>query len=1322
MITRQWFLTIALAWAQFLLASAQTSKTLTTADGLPNSTVTEVVQDRAGFIWIGTADGLGRYDGRTVKVFRHKPGDTTSLADNKVTQLVETAAGDFLIGLESGSFQLFDPVTERFTTLLDERFLAAGKAAVTQCRLSADGRHVWGLQPGVHLVHYDRLTKKLVMYPLLSLIGEINTMSDMVLTASGFLYGICSAGLLQLNTKTGQKRIINCPFTVRNTGFRSVDHDIVEGPNGQIVLFGYVNVALYDPVKDRFQLVPIPDPVAANPVYYSLNTLSDRHLYVGYTDRLYRLGADNRLTLTQRVSENGRPGRAHAVLLDRSGTLWRRAITGGLIRVDQHAMPFQFHATRKSILEDFIEADLGRSPPDSLLVWPTAWWPRFVRAPNQDGYLVDPGRVYRYRPGLKKLEEIRSLRRTDNRECCKLALKASTTGRLWLYSNDLGLIESNLDGEQVRFYPGSRLPLTGPYPGYDVTDIQPIGNAVWLGSRLGLGLFQYDLTKQRIIRVFRNEPGTTNSLPHNTIHRLTPDPFDPAKLWISMGGDGLCQLDTRTYTFRRLGEREGFPGGTVQSLEADANGFLWCSTTRGLVRLNPKTWAVRQFTVSDGLVETEFAIGSSAVLPDGRLMFGSSGGRTVFDPLAIRNDVYEPPLVLTSLKINNIVADANQVASVLPRPINALSELVLSYTQNFLTFEFAGLQYNKPENIVYRYRLSGVDANWVVAGKQNTANYTQLAPGRYVFEVNSSNTDGLWTRQIKRIVVLIKPPFWATWWAYAAYAVAVGGVVFGIVRLRISRIREQQNMQMKQREAEQLKAVDEVKTRFFSNITHEFRTPLSLILTPTEKLLQEAKHDAATRQTLASVHRNAGQLLGLINQLLDLSKLEAGHMAVSLARGNVAGFIEQLVDSFRPAADQKEVRLLAQVTLTEEEFAFDADKWLTIGTNLLANALKFTPAGGQIRIRLTDGSEQMLCLVVADTGIGIEAAKLPHIFNRFYQVDDTRTRAFEGTGIGLSLVSELVNVLGGTITVASKPGSGTTFTVLLPVANALAGSASFAMGPVATNRILPTYTGSRSDAFHAPGAANRPMVLVVEDNAELRHFLADELVGSYRVLTAADGQEGWQLAQTELPDVVISDVMMPGMDGYELTQRLKSNSMTSHVAVMLLTARTARESRMEALGQGADDYLTKPFHLDEVHQRLHNLISRQQTLRDYYHAQFIQPDANCRAEGMEDKFLRHLHEVVDAHLSDSTFGVEELAHELGVSRRTLNRKLSTIANQSANDVLRQQRLKRAASLLLAGGTIAETAYQVGYESPAHFSLIFKEFFQKTPTEFAHRST
>lgn len=523
------------------------------------------------------------------------------------------------------------------------------------------------------------------------------------------------------------------------------------------------------------------------------------------------------------------------------------------------------------------------------------------------------------------------------------------------------------------------------------------------------------------------------------------------------------------------------------------------------------------------------------------------------------------------------------------------------------------------------------------------------------------------------------------------------------------------------RESIRTKSVADLKARFFDNITHEFRTPLSLIIAPVDALLQDTRHDATTRRSLLTVRRNAHQLLLLINQLLDLAKLEADSLPIVEVRGDVVAFLAQVVDSFQAFAEQKGLILTFTANVLEQETLFDADKWQKILTNLLSNAIKFTAAGGQIAVRCVVGQSQVT-LTITDTGIGIAPDHLPHVFDRFYQVDTSLTRAYEGSGIGLALAYELTRRLGGQLSVTSVPGSGTTFTTGLPIRAALGNGAvsEHALVLVAPQPVEASFVPV---GIPPTDSAELPVVLLVEDNAELLTFMAESLAAHYRILTAVNGRDGLTVARQELPDIVVSDVMMPEMDGYQLTHQLKNDPLTDHLAVVLLTARTAVESRREGLVQGADDYLTKPFNLDELRLRLHNLIHRQQKLRDYYQRQFTNATVLSGEAGtptVQDAFLSKLNGIIDAHLDDSLFRTELLAEEVAMSLRTLTRKLSTLAGVTPSRFIRNYRLHRATELLRAGHSVSDTAYQVGFEHPANFATAFKEVFQQTPTEFIGR--
>ena len=519
------------------------------------------------------------------------------------------------------------------------------------------------------------------------------------------------------------------------------------------------------------------------------------------------------------------------------------------------------------------------------------------------------------------------------------------------------------------------------------------------------------------------------------------------------------------------------------------------------------------------------------------------------------------------------------------------------------------------------------------------------------------------------------------------------------------------------RETLELKAVDEMKTRFFTNITHELRTPLSLIVSPVDKLLEASDLPVPYQQQLVTVRRNARQLLRLINQLLDINKLEAQKMDLVNEVGDLPSFVGQIVDLFRPSTEIKQLTLTFQTDMPSGNYVFDAGKWEKILYNLLSNAIKFTETG-EISVGLTQ-LPTTAQLVVRDTGIGIPDDKLPHIFNRFYQVDNSRTRSYEGTGIGLALVHELTTRLGGTIRVSSPADTsngqqGTHFLVEIPVSQ----TGTFAESLVAPTLIIdiPTLAnGSTSPDLSL--SASTPLVLVVEDNPEMREFIVAELATTYRIRSAANGYEGWMIAKEDLPDVIISDLMMPRMDGYALIEHLRTDPATDHIPVILLTASIEQDSRLKGLEYGADEYVTKPFHVGELRLRLRNLLDRQQKLREQYQQQLAQPDAPAPLETIQNQFLRRIYQLIEDHLDDSSLSVEWLADQLAMSRKTLYSKVHTLTQLSPNELIRQYRLRKAIDLLRLGHNMSETAYMVGFESPSYFTKVFRDFYQKTPSEY-----
>ncbi len=1289
-----------------VLAQELPSRNLSLQQGLPEYYVSGIVQDKAGFIWVATRDGLARYDGRQFTVFRQQPFSPHSLANNVILSLQSVSDTTLLIHFENGRFQLFNPVTERFAELVTPKPLELSAETI----LSPKEDQLWGRLP-YQLVGFNRKTRLFQAFPFPQSARAFNysAQKSLLLDTQGHLFTATTGHLLEFVPRTNQVQDwphpdVGLPSETVETYY---DTHLLQRSNGEIIITAAQQLLLFNPKNHRFRSIPVPGAihVHAGLIYEA----ADKNIYFTCAMTVYRLTIDDRIEPIWTAPRIDYQNYFHALLVDRTGVLWIGTNGDGIYQVDLSALPIKTYPQRTSFVQDVLTRELGLSVPE----WAeTNRYDYELRWGGTAPYLslgIDTG--YELFRADRRTRSLRSLLRLPGTQQNPTShggngIRVLSDGTVWLYNHHWGLLKADTTGRLLER-------VAKPLPIDHVSAIQPMGNWVWIASEES-GLYAYDLKTQRIVQHLSYQPADSTSLLSNQVLGLVADPNHANLLWVGTQA-GLGRLNTRNLRFQNWTEKQGLPSTSIQTLLVDRRGDLWFSTVKGISRLNPRTGKMRHFGKSDGLLDIEYRQNHALTLPDGRLAFGGATGITVFDPQRLLEGAKPIPTALTELRIGNRLEEPSQSGSPLSLPLNAIQTLRLQPTQNFLSLEFAGLQYNKPTTLQYRYQLTGVDADWVYVGNQNVANYTQLAPGSYAFRVNAADALGNWSPFVKTIQIIIDPPWWRTWWAYVLYILLLVGLIRAYIQYRINQAQLQQ-------EAQHLKENAEWQTRFFTNITHEFRTPLTLIINPLEKLLDTPVLPTRTGllQQLGVMHRNAQRLLRLINQLLDIAKLEAGQLASVESQGNLPTFFAQLVDAFQSRAEKKGVQVAYESVGLTADYRFDAQKLESIGYNLLANAVKFTQPGGQIRVRLTEetmwGGPSRLQLQVADTGPGISPEQLPHIFDRFFQGHHTDVSTRQGTGIGLFLVAEFSKLLGGSVTVDSLPGQGTTFTVSLPLKKADSGTPALKTIAGPTNQ----YAQVAPVRLAVPATAS--LVLVVEDNDELREFIARELAGHYRVITAADGQEGWQLCLSELPELVISDVMMPKVDGFTLVERIKTTPLTAHIAVILLTAKTMTDSRIQGLTVGANDYLTKPFNVQELNLRISNLLRHQLQLRQRWQQQMSQvaKEQTIIAEvplPVDDPFLQKLYDVLDTQLANSAFGVDQLADELAVSPRTLLRKLDVLTGTNANELIRAFRLRKAASLLDQGCSVAEAAEKTGFEGQSYFAKLFKGQFGLSPSAY-----
>ena len=772
------------------------------------------------------------------------------------------------------------------------------------------------------------------------------------------------------------------------------------------------------------------------------------------------------------------------------------------------------------------------------------------------------------------------------------------------------------------------------------------------------------------------------------------------RFWVACT-NGLFLFDPKTReVIDHYAPVGGYPIGSVRQIKKDAKDNLWLATTAGLVYFDSKAKSFKFYNQSEGLPSDK--VKRLGLRKNGEIVVGTDAGIVIFHPDEVTSNKAPPRPTLTGLKLfNQEVATGSPT---LPIGIPYIKELILPHHQNLLSLSYSALSFANPSKNQYAYYLEGLESDWNYVGNQTFANYAGLQPGSYTFNLKASNNDGLWNEEPTQLKITILPPWWKTWWAYSLYALLILGSL-------VTYYRYQLNRKLEQAETRRLREMDEFKTRFYTNITHEFRTPLTVILGVSDQIglqYQKAKN---------LIKRNSLNVLQLVNQLLDLSKLESGMLRLNLQQGDIGKFIKYVAESFHSLAEIKHIDIHFRSEVLKLIMDFDPDKMMNILSNLLSNAIKFTPDTGHISIVLSKSTQQegeMMVLRVSDTGVGIAKDQLENIFDRFYQVDSSITRTSSGTGIGLALTRELVRLMGGEIRVKSTLYQGTEFTVELPITNE-----AEMMDRITPQEIVEAPLEKENEVIPpSNGHAGKPVALIVEDSIDVVYYLRTCLQNDYSLRIANNGQEGIEKALEASPDIIISDVMMPEKNGYQLTDTLKNDVKTSHIPIILLTAKATEEDKLEGLGVGADAYLTKPFNVEELKLRIRNLIRERKKLWQHYNQELNYQPQRLSVSSPDQKFLTQALEILEEYKSDSEFNSASLQQELGVSRTLLHVKLKALTGQSTTEFIRTYRLKYAANLLLQDfGNIAEVAYECGFNDQGYFAKSFRKHFGVAPSEY-----
>jgi len=1311
---------------------------ITTDDGLSQSTVNCILKDKKGFIWFGTALGLNRYDGYEFKIYKNIPNDSTSLSSNYISSLYEDRDSILWVGTIIGGINKFNRKKETFEVIKPRD----GDPVVSINSIYEDpaGNLYFGTNGG-GIIFLNKRTNKTEVFKA-EYFNEKNKAANIIkdfFVHKNELFIVTVSGIQKIDS-TGKFEKIG----LQNKKDLPVLTASFKDKSGAIWIASEMGLSKLNE-KDTKYTVDFPFKEFEDTPIYDLSEDVYQNLWVCTFGKGLAIINKERTKITFYKKDLLDPSSINtddlmSIYRDNTGIMWIGGYGGGVNKFDGSVNKFEtYHDYYSDNLTSLIEDKNG-------IVW-------FVNGSKG---------VTRWDPSTNKVKNF------NNKTFFQFSLVEDNYGNIWSVHPHAGLSKFSqekqkfvmqfefpngytlLNGQDGKIYAvssGKGLKAVDPLTNQieDITTSKNLrviyclfpglSNNIWMAGKKGI-VGELNLTTRKITEYGLEHEGKPLEA---RISSIIEDRI--GNLWVAPSGRGLFLVDKHSKKITKIyDENNGMPNNEVVALLEDKKGDIWISTNKGLAVLNPETGKIKTYTTKDGLIHNEFNPFVAFKNKYGKLYFGGMKGFNHFYPEDLEENKTIPPIVFTDFQIfNKSVAVENKIDSInyyLKLPISLTKKIELLHNQNVFSFEFAALNYSLPEKNKYAYKMEGFDKDWIYSGTKRIATYTNLNPGKYVFRVKGSNNDGVWNETGTSLQVVIHPPFYKTWFAYLIYFLLTTGTIYLIWKYFTHREKLQNELKLKGLESKKLQEIDQIKTRFYTNVSHEFRTPLTLILGPLETAtsLSDTIGEKEIKRNLDMVSRNAQRLLELINQLMDFSKLESGNITLQLEEGDIVRFLRTCTMSFSSLAVSKGIELHFLTTAEKLITSFDKDKLEKILNNLLSNALKFTREGGSVEVSV-DFNENELFLQVLDDGIGIPEEKIGEIFNRYYQVDNV-SKAYEGTGIGLALLKELVSFLHGKITVRSNEGKGSVFLLQFPIEiKELEKSYNNQMLTVKNCVVLQSENNgvigasvindepaseNHSPNFNHLKPKEKPIVLIVEDNHEIRDYIKSAFGKEYVILESENGRSGLTAAETNIPDLVISDIMMPEMDGQELCKLLKTNEKTSHIPVILLTAKASQECKLEGFETGADDYITKPFHLKELQVRVKNLIHQREKLRKRFTREITLQPSEIAITSVDENFLNRCMAIIEKHMSNPDFSVDAFGKEIGMSRSQLHRKLKALIDQSTSEFIRNIRLKRASELIKNKfGNTSEVSYEVGFNSVSYFIKCFKEVYGKTPSEMGN---
>jgi signal transduction histidine kinase/ligand-binding sensor domain-containing protein/DNA-binding response OmpR family regulator len=1312
-------------------------------DGLPNNQIQCIFQDRKGWVWLGTSQGLCRFDGYRFVSFIHNPEDSSSLSGSLVRVIFEDSRGNLLVGTENGGLNIFDREKERFLhPYKNHPEFKSKEVSVNTIEEDREGNLYIGTDR--NLLKIDKQGNLYLVSPLTGP-QTIRFSGSFIRVArfdnSGKLWLGTSDGIFLYHPDSNIIEEISVPII--NEQSREV-FEIFKDVDGQLWIGTYSNgLFIMDPLTKSARHISL-DPYFERTE--TVRTISKGILgdyWIGTRGGLYVYSKTRGVTGFFRHDNRDSRSLANNSVLDifqdARGETWI-GTRGGL----------NLLAKSKQVFRNFSALPNDNHYLNSSIIY--AFW---VDAKEMIWVGTEDGGINVYDPEKGTFNYLMAKDNNTNSisQNCIKAFLDDRKGNMWIGTFWGGLDVLNLKTGSINHY------LHSPDNPKSLSDNRVWAlcldddGGIWIGTSVGIDRFDPETRSfSHLTKLVQNsqvnwisidsdrniwigasdeiviyDPATEKIIRYSEHSRSFLEDSEK-RYWITTMDKGIARYSKSGGSIKYYSKNDGLSNNQALCILEDNDHYFWISTSNGLSKFDAKNEQFRNFTSKDGLRNDQFTYGAAYKTNKGELLFGGISGFNMFNPQNILTDDIHVPLTFTELRIfNKPVPIAEGSDAVLRKSISETSQLKLKYDQNVFTLEFAALDFINSTSVLYTYFLEGFDKGWNEPSNSRTATYTNLNPGDYTLRVkrilpgNPSDFEELILK------ITIWPPFWMTWWFRSIIILVIAVLAYALIRFIINREKIKNELIFERIKAKNLHELDMLKLRLFTNISHEIRTPLTLILGPLEKLISKNVPDVEVPSHLSLVFRNAKHLDRLINQLLDFRRLEAGNLKLELTQDDIVSFVSNVVSSFEEYAEERLISLKFHTLKKKLISLFDPDKVETILNNLISNALKYTKEGGMVSVSLSlvfasddedslnnHHEKQYIAISVKDNGKGISEANIEKIFTRFFRIDSKNEST--GTGIGLSLVKELVKMHKGNISVFSKPGKGSKFTVHLPYETEIPGDISNNSDEVISDR---PHTGDNSNLNdELIEETNAQIMLIVEDNPDVRYFIRSHFNPVYKIFEAKDGQEGWDLAIKIIPDVIISDILMPDADGYEFCKHIRKDERTSHIPVLLITALNSKEHEIEGLSCGADDYITKPFDISILQTKIENMLQVRRSLREKYTREIILKPSHLIISSPDERFLQKAIDVIEKHISDSDLDIEHFAAEMGVSRMQLYRKFNALTKMTVKEFVRSIRLKRAAQLLVEKKmTVSEIAYSVGFKDLSHFRKCFHHEYGMSASDY-----